>query len=348
MWDIANQTPYAAGWALTTDPTGADVWVVAVKGTFAIAVDGRLKVADKQEPVLMMPVYRGDPVTSSLIYESDLDFPKRTTDVLVNGHAYAPSGRSCTEVSVIVRVGAMEKRLVVHGDRVWQGGLVSPTLSEPVPFDRMPVVYERAFGGIADGANPAKPIWEPRNPVGTGLAATAASVIGVRAPNIEAPGQSIGSWKDKVVPIGFGAVARHWRPRVQYAGTYDSTWQRDRFPLLPADFDTRFFQCAPEDQQTPQFLKGNEQVELHNLTPDGYLSFLLPRETIGFRTRIGSDLIEHRGSLYTVIIEPDHPRVIMVWVSGVPCHGKKYRLQRTVVLQKKLMPRSSAPSVARA
>ena len=63
----------------------------------------------------------------------------------------------------------------------------------------------------------------------------------------------------------FGPLAAHWQPRVQWGGTYGDKWAKDRQPLLPEDFDERFFQSAPEDQQAPTYLKGGEAVELVKL-----------------------------------------------------------------------------------
>ena len=50
-------------------------------------------------------------------------------------------------------------------------------------------------------------------------------------------------------PMGFGRPRADWTPRLTYAGTYDQTWIDDVFPFLPADFDVRYYQAAPEDQQ---------------------------------------------------------------------------------------------------
>jgi len=50
---------------------------------------------------------------------------------------------------------------------------------------------------------------------------------------------------------------RNWEPRYKLAGTYDQKWLDDVFPFLPADFDERYYQAAPEDQQVP-WLKGGD------------------------------------------------------------------------------------------
>ena len=38
---------------------------------------------------------------------------------------------------------------------------------------------------------------------------------------------------------------------------------KTRQPLLPDDFDDRYFQFAPADQQAPAFLRGGEPVVLY-------------------------------------------------------------------------------------
>jgi hypothetical protein len=108
---------------------------------------------------------------------------------------------------------------------------------------------------------------------------------------------------------------------------------KTRQPLLPVDFDERFFQCAPADQQTPAFLTGGEPVALLNLSPLGNLRFVLPKVVLGFETRFtdGSREVHTRPSLHSVIFEPDFPRVSMVWHSALPCHFRVQKLERTLV-----------------
>lgn len=44
--------------------------------------------------------------------------------------------------------------------------------------------------------------------------------------------------------------------------------------------------------------------------------------------------IRHRGRLHTVILEPDVPRVLMVWHTSLPCRGKKLKLTGTTIIEK--------------
>jgi len=335
---LSNNTPFAAERTLLCDKNGSDVWLVAVKGTFLIKSDGSTEIADQQEEVLQVPKHRGDPSSSSLLYESDLDYTKPATDIILHGHAYGQKGKPTTMVDITMKVATISKTLRVFGDRIWERGLTDLRMSSPKPFVNMSVIYESAFGGIDQkSSKPEKHGWEQRNPVGIGFAMDPDHLQGTCVPNVEYPNELICSWSDRPRPAGFGPIARHWSPRVTLAGTYDEQWENERFPLLPNDFNERFFQYSPEDQQIGGYLRGNEMVELHNLSPDGLIRFSLPRIALGFRTRLGEKSVEHRANLHSVIIEPDVPRVIMVWHSMLPCHGKKYSLEGTSIFQKRVL-----------
>jgi hypothetical protein len=332
MWQVDNRTPFAAERGWVRGRNGEEVWLVGVKCTFEIKPDGSTEISKAQPPVLRVPEYNGEPGKSSIKYEADLVLTKMTTDVLVVGHAYAPRGAPVTELDVGFRIGAVTKQVRVFGNRFW-GASGS---SRPEPFLEMPLVYERAFGGVDTRSDNAERDWEWRNPVGTGFAVKRANLAEVPLPNVEDPKALIRSWNDRPAPAGFGAIAGHWQPRVSYAGTYDDRWLKTKQPLLPDDFDDRFFQCAPADQQMPAFLRGGEPVILHRLTREGDLRFALPKLYLGFETRFydGSREIHKSRKLHSVILEPDFPRVSMVWHSALPCHFKVQKLERTIVTLK--------------
>jgi hypothetical protein len=134
---------------------------------------------------------------------------------------------------------------------------------------------------------------------------------------------------------GFGPFVRVWMPRRKHAGTYDAAWEKERQPLPPRDFDERFHQCAPEDQQVPGYLRGGESVELFNLSPSGYLKFALPKVALRFETRLGNEVVEHRAVLHTVVLQPDVSRVTMLWHTALPVHGKKLKIRHTTITQKR-------------
>jgi hypothetical protein len=213
----------------------------------------------------------------------------------------------------------------------------------------MAMGYERAFGGVDPSTrDTASPQWDVRNPIGTGFAVSASAADGMRLPNIEYPDQPITRWKDRPAPAGFGPICAHWQPRAGFAGTYDEKWERERLPLLPADFNDRYYQCAPADQQAQEFLKGGEPVTLLNLTPGGEVRFTLPKAFLGLETYFYTDERKPHEppKLHTVIIDSAVPRVSLVWHSALACHPKVHKLDRTRVIQKRLI-NPVAPSVER-
>jgi hypothetical protein len=269
------------GLTIATDPSGSPVLVVVVKATYTVLGDGRVRLAGVQIPPTAADVSLGEPGRSSIVQETDFATWKPKTDLLLSGHAYAPGGRPTEVVDAQMSVGPLTKTVRVFGDRIWKPGLVlGYEISSPARFTRMPLVYERAFGGV-DTTEEDDPRTELRNPVGRGFhRLNAGNIEGSLLPNLENPKELIRNPYETPEPAGFGPLGRAWMPRVTYAGTYDDAWKEKRFPFLPEDFSDRYFQSAPADQIVGP-LKGGEKVTLRNLTPDGVLEFALPAPDVG-------------------------------------------------------------------
>lgn len=331
MWALSNRTPFEVERNWAVDKDGRRSWLVAVKATFDILEDGSTEVAAEQELPLLAPVFRGADGESSILYPEDLTPPKPAVDLVVNATAHAPGGQA-SEMEVACRVGDLEKRLVVVGDRVWEQGLVyGVNPSGPEPFETMPIIWERAYGGWdRSDEDSAKHRMEERNPVGVGFARNTDALVGGPVANIEDPKKRISGGGTRPTPAGFGAVPPYWRPRLDHAGTYDQDWMDNRRPFLPDDFDERFHQVAPVDQQLPG-LRGGEPVELEGMSPEGPLAFTLPKLRFTFETFFGRESVEHRARLHTVVIEPDMPRLMMVWLTSLECHSRVDELDQTVV-----------------
>lgn len=330
MWAIKNHTPYKVGKTWGRDIDGVHEWIVAVKGTYDIKADGSLELAAEQLEPLLAPEYNGELGLSSLRYDADLVAPKPTTDVVLNATAHAPKGRPSTDFLVGVRVGPVQKMIRVIGNRTWGQGLFGGS-SSAEPITQLPIVYERAYGGYDhQDSDPKRHRMDSRNPVGCGVVAQASHRAGHALPNFEYPSGSL----EKAGPAGFGAIDNFWSPRREFNGTYDKTWEQSRLPLLPVDWDSRSLLCSPSDQRPDTYLRGGEIVELTNLTPAGKLGFALPKVLLTFRTHINNHTEEHRSRLSTVVIEPDYPRVIMVWTTSLICRTDVDYLDETVVREK--------------
>lgn len=333
MWEVVNTTDFPALGSWVQDRDGRKIWLVAVKASFDIGPGGRLTPAAAQMPCLLQAQHRDGDFEASLLHESDVFAPKPCTDIIVQAEAWAPGGQPTGMVEVGMRVGPVAKRLVVFGDRWWSVGLSGrDAIAGPAPFLHRPVVWEDAFGGWdREAPDPADHRMEARNPVGKGLVTHAPGRLGRPLPNVERPEDRIGAWHDRPEPAGLGAVACHWSPRRELAGTYDEAWLKGRFPLWALDFDPRYACAAPRDQQAEGYLKGGEPVRLVNLTPEGVMEFALPRLVFGFATRFGAQTVHHRGRLASVIVQPGARRLVMVWQSALLCERRIDDLDQTTL-----------------
>jgi hypothetical protein len=129
-------------------------------------------------------------------------------------------------------------------------------------------------------------------------------------------------------------------PRRRYAGTYDANWQKDVFPFLPEDFDDRYNQCAPVDQQI-DFPIGGEDIVLLNMMQDRpTVHFQLPAlNKLPIKVLTASySVIEPDLVVDTLYIEPDaiNPdgsigRVNVVWRASVPIAPPLMRRAQDVI-----------------
>ncbi|TIM45812.1 MAG: DUF2169 domain-containing protein [Mesorhizobium sp.] len=326
MWILSNETPFAAQESWTRDERGHEVWLIAIKASFEIDPDGKQRLLKDQTPVNLAPVHGADP--NELLDETDLNLEKKHTDVLVEGHVYTPGGRPNIESAARIKIGDMDKTVNVVGDRVFMPGAVSVRMSRAEPFTKMPISWRRTYGGTDMEAS--TPNWDQRNPVGTGFAVDPQRLISKTGPNFEYPDAPYRDHRSGK-PAGFGPVARHWQPRIKYAGTYGDEWEKTRDPLLPRDFSRMYYQCAPEDQQTKTPLIGYEDVRLGNFTADGLLQFLLPRITFDMTTVFYNrpDRKNGEATIHTLRIKPNFRQFSITWMSTLPVPFDGERLKIT-------------------
>jgi hypothetical protein len=329
----SNTTGMAADLCVATDKSARDLCVVVVKGTFHLAPRGQAVLAEQQEPLVYADVHHGEPGSTSLRYESDFAPFKPRADILINAQAVSPMGKPVEEVLVTVELGPLRKALRVVGERRWERGFWGLRPSPAVPFLSMPLVYERAFGGV-DRTHP-EPRYqgaELRNPVGVGYRKNpqAQATEGTLLPNLEDPRHPLSDWRDTPAPAGLSAVGRGWQPRLAHAGTYDQRWLEEQAPFLPQDFDEQYFLCAPEDQQVP-YLRGGEVLRCMGLTRGGPLLVRVPelRFPVHFHFDKGEQVVEPR--LDTLLLEPEQQRLLLTWRAQVPLGHKPEALREVRV-----------------
>lgn len=350
--NIQNDSPFVHGVMLSYLPHAVPALTVISKGTFDIRQNRQVTVAQDQIPLTQSDEYYvTEQPPPSVRIESDLVPYKPRTDIILIGNAYSPDRKPVTKLLVKLRVGTIKKSLFVFGDRWWiyPSKWVTPKVSGSLPFDVMALTYERAYGGV-DGKTGK--VYEA-NPVGRGFALSQSkeSLHGTFLPNVEDVDHVVSSWKTRPpVPAGFGFIGKDWQTRIDHAGTFDKEWEVWGGMQMPKDFRFEFYNGAHPDLQVPGYLHGTEEVELHNLTSNGYLqcqlSGLRPQATIGrfedlsvaeakserihsadkipLRTeatktqeyRIREQKVEL--ALDTLILLPDEEKIVQVWRGACP------------------------------
>lgn len=313
-----DSTPVAGHWTVelqTLRPVsaGAVVWrmdgslclTVIAKATFGLVPDGTARLV-APAPLSEEDLFRGNSPSASIAQASDLAPYRPRVDVTFAGHAYTPDHKPApalaVRLSVLGEEASLEKTLHVHGDR-------SDVGTRPQPFERMPLVWERA---VAD---------PDLNPVGVVAG-------GARMPNFVDP-------VDPARPAGFGPLAPHWGARARHL-QHGAPERRGSTLSVPNGLDWSFYQAAPIDQQLPS-LRGDEQLILDNLLPSTpRLSTRLPgaravarlfgadSPASGFPLELEAD---------TLVIEGDRQVCSIVWRGCLSIVGQEGDLsQLTAVL----------------
>ncbi len=335
--ELINATKMQAAYTLGMEPSGRESVVVAIKGTFKIPQNGsEPQLVEEQVPLVMADEFTGEPGFSATLYESDFAPVKPRCDVLLNGSAYAPGGgRPATLVRVTLRLATVNKSFDVVGDRRLGKSFfffVRPV--KPESFTTKPITYDRAYGGVdTSKKKPDKKKTYLKNPVGVGYypLTKRGELEGTPLANTQEPGRPAKSRRGRYRPMAYGPIGRNFASRAPLAGTYDKQWLDDVFPFLPADFDTRYYQAAPPDQQI-DYPMGGEEVELINLTPEGRARFRLPRMEVPVEfTNASYERTTVEAVLDTIFIEPDQERFLLVWRASITLKKNIFEIPHAVV-----------------
>lgn len=279
---LENRTPFFALAFSQFHKDGTDMAVMAVRGSFHIVPNAPLVLAPRQDELELADRYRGDPADGLLIRTCDIVPFKPAADLTLLGTSWAPQGVEARSWITGVRLGKLEKVLRVHGPRVWrcataQGKKDGPAgkdwkLSEAHAAKAVALDWREVFGGPIPGTGDNEtPIDVHRfNPIGCGIVDADHSLpnADICAPCIEDPADPIVDWRRRdYLPQGFAPLPPVWCSRQQHTGTFDDAWLASKHPLLPDDFDYRFYQFAAPDLIHRERLNGDEELQLLHMHP---------------------------------------------------------------------------------
>lgn len=330
MSHVTNRTALVAGCFPGLDARGREFAVAVAKATYVL---GGVQLADEQLAIEASDVRVPGDDPTIVAWSADATACKPGTDVVVLGHARPPDGGG-TAVAEL-RVGPVARRAALFGRRTWQRSLTGAVRpSVPEPLGEVPLGCGAAFGG-RDETDPDPQRWEVSddNPGGRGLVCNPhrGDLEAVELPRIEDPRAPIHGVTDRPSPLALGFVSPSCPMRRRWAGTYDAAWRESRFPLLPRDFDPRFYHAVAPEQIAGRPLRGGEAAELVGFTARP-LRFSLPAIAVeavfqfSFRTR---EILAM--TLDTVAIELDLERLVLVFKAQVDLHNRAAELDGVIV-----------------
>lgn len=299
---VKNLTPFFHVTKVTSRRPPQPEMTVVVRGTFKIVQNGVAEAIEGLEQGFMTGETFADgdaERTGECLYPGDLADMKLNAEVMLRGTCHAPSGRRAVECPVRFSVGGWRKELMVYGDRRWEQGMGGHHISEPSPFERMPLDFAHAFGGPGYA----------ENPVGKGFHTDV-------LPNVELTSHLITARNQIRPPGSFGPLSSMWALRAGKRGkNYGAAWAKRRAPYFSDDFDWTHFHAAPADQQIEGFLRGDEEVRFHNLHPEHpVLVTRLPgRRVRGFLRDVKGAFREIGLVLDTLFAEPDQGTIKLTW-----------------------------------
>lgn len=332
-------------------PEGEHILCLLLKRTYDIVPGGFCTRSESDKKIIPGDVHYGDPMNSTVKFESDLVPYKLATDVVLNARAYSPTRQPVRTLTASLIVGQHRKDLQIIGDRVCRynsGG--DPVFTDPQPFQTMELRYERAYGGVDIYSDRKVQCAYPRNYLGCGFVVrnTKKSIENLPLPNIQdhqdllTPARlcagEVKNWERQPIPQGFGWVHKTWRPRSSFAGIMPAERalheelrkiysglippaQREMYEQTKlADMDFRFFNGASPGLVF-QYLRGDEQIRTVNLCPEIECSFRLPADRPRLGLDIGTGLHESSVVLHTVMIRMEDKQVDLVWRTAVPYPG---------------------------
>jgi hypothetical protein len=208
---------------------------VIAKATFSLVHQAMMKIS-APDAIVTGDVHHKDNPARSVRLTSDLVPYLPAAEVVLTGHAHAPRGERAA--SVVVGLGLYDKYTVIFEKYLEVRGDAGPR--GPEPFEKMPLVYERAFGG---------PGWND-NPFGVGTG-------GARGePNIRYIGEAGRT-------AGLGPMP--WPSRRLLSNEARKAVERP-VAEIPEGFDWAYFHAAPADQRC-DFLTGAEWLVLEGMGP---------------------------------------------------------------------------------
>jgi hypothetical protein len=348
------------------DPRGELLFTVVAKETFRI-VGSSLVASEEPEPILEGedPICRrsGPGGREVPVRLPDLVPDKLAPDLVVL--ATARRSPAATRGVVRLQVGGREQatlQLVGPRQATWFGG--GWEVSDPEPWEALPLYWDHAYGGTDGAPAPAgeedahEALSYPRNDLGTGFLTAEATrwPEALRLPCVERPDDLLtperlvclaaARWHRQPRPAGFGWIAPHWFPRSIHLGLLAGPWPdlgagptaEEDEGTLPAGLLEQLLRCEDaEELIRPQFFQeaspglsipGLERVatiSLKGIDGEGTTHLDLPSRRPRVVVTLGRRSIAPPVKLLTLLLDLDAGVALRIWGAALPLTAPELR-----------------------
>jgi len=336
--NLVNNTPIPAKLTVSEIYGMKDRFgMIVAKVSYNFDNQGNVKI-DTQEP---FPIFGNDEKTELGLLPRD-DFPRKDSifEVILLGSAFAPKGKPIESMTVSLTVGKHKRKLVVFGDREWirekDSDKDKALISKSKPFTRMPLTYEKAFGGSCEvflDKDSAVTVADPINRAGRGFDfESIAKGISEQfytakgypifdetrcLPNVEHPDQLIKKWDDvptpacwATVPMDTGIHAKRSMDISNININQENPLDSDFPKSLPLT-EGAFHRASPE--WIIDVPENGARVILEGLTPEDILKFVLPQLRIFVDYIVGERNGVRELAPQMLVLLPDEKRFYVVY-----------------------------------
>jgi uncharacterized protein YjbI with pentapeptide repeats len=251
----------------------------------------------------------------SLNLDSAIDegYPKSRAEVLVMGNVTLPKDKAPHFIHL--KMQGIDKKLAVHGHKVWEKVGFSTLDTKPVvrAEDSVPLSWEHAFGGKGFLANPA----------GKGFAESRFDFSDkdapVAYPHFMAPNMgSFNPTSQAVEPDCLAPLSLLHPLRQRYFNATKAYWlEQGGLPTLPDTLDLDYFQQVPRNQQREGFFQAGEEFSLSGVGAE--IKGKLPDVNVRLFTASRKLAInEYALQRDTLMLIPEHNLGIILFRATVP------------------------------
>lgn len=288
--NLRNETPLEIALVRSSEPTDEVIVLVVCALTCRVGDGAPLVLAPRQRPLRLVDD------TAETGEVADGHFLRVGVHVCAHGfvHPLEPGG---AEGLATLRVGEIERHVAAFGTRVWSQGAFGLAPSPPLPFERVAMSWDNAYGGHVRNPTtflehegeevivPEHPVAHVLNPGGKGFFVTEQQAKGSPLPQLESPNQRIKAWDDRPEPACFAPypVWGGMRARAVFDGR-DGKVDLARTPTL-------FSRAAPP--QVFEDLPAGARVTLGGMLPGRErLSLTVPPPPVRASCRIGDEVTD--------------------------------------------------------